>query len=393
MPTTPFDHFDNIKNLLAFREDPFTRMVREMAIQQRQQNLLKLTSSMSQLDSAFTAYSGSQHWAELSAAVQELNAVIHRSGSLSTLQRINRSIESLVFETHRAVIPEPKVLGDFYANVASAIRPVQTLFDHKDAWHNSLVNRMSSIAVPWAMEQHLGVSVVGFARIARLSDLARSSDVFAGSSVEIFDDELGAPVPYSDDVEDREAAAIEAGLNPEVIAFPDRAYPSVLISAGFEFQLENFDTIRSDRGDSSGVFDPHHRTLFDQVQHRLRTVIETELRQLGGERWYRTRVSDDLRRRWEERRQKDQTDRGDSYDLIFYSDFMDLCQIVCQNNNWKEVFQRYFKSKEDFNVSCHRLSPVRNALSHGRPLVRSDQLTLFSEGTRILTALNSGTVT
>ena len=62
--------------------------------------------------------------------------------------------------------------------------------------------------------------------------------------------------------------------------------------------------------------------------------------------------------------------------------------IIIEGKNWNEAFERFFVSKEDFQVSMQRLAPVRNTIGHNWPLVRTDQLILLSEGIRILHALD-----
>ena len=200
---------------------------------------------------------------------------------------------------------------------------------------------------------------------------------------------MGQPAPFDSDVEmeDRETAAMDAGLNPETIAFPVPVYSSVLSSAGFQFRVEAIGGVPSDNGDDSGVFDPQHASLLQQVEHRLRVAVENELQELAGENWHRSRVPGPTGQRWRERKEKDHQERGDSFPLIFYADFTDLSEIMCRRDNWNDAFQRVFVSKEDLKVSLRRLSPVRKAIAHNRPLVRTDQLILFSEACRILTAL------
>lgn len=98
-------------------------------------------------------------------------------------------------------------------------------------------------------------------------------------------------------------------------------------------------------------------------------------------------MENDLRKKWRERKAADHELRGDSFPLLYYADFIELMHIIIEGRNWREAFQRFFVSRDDFQVSMQRLGPVRNAIGHNRPLVRGDQLILFSEGTRILRAL------
>ena len=275
------------------------------------------------------------------------------------------------------------------ASAARAIRPLHDHFAEIDHWHSSIAQRMAALTAPWAMEDYIGVSVAGFARIARLHDLSTGTGPFAPQTGEVFRQELGQPVLFDADQEpdERESAAIDAGLNPEVVAFPASVYPSVLFSAGFEFSIEVIGDVRSDKGDESGVFDPQHASLLGQVEHRLRMTVETELRKLAGENWYRSCVPGPTWQRWRDRKDEDYRRRGDSFRLIFYADFTDFSEIICRKDNWNGAFHRLFVSKTDLQVSLQRLSPIRKAIAHNRPLVRTDQLILFSEACRVLSAL------
>lgn len=394
MTKNPFDD-DGIRTFIAKSESPMMKLARDLENSPtaqvtrmiQQHDLTRLSSAVQQASVAIDAYTKSQQWAELSAAVRGLNAILREPATVSALRRIAEDLKMLALAANHAVLPTAKAMSAFTDSAALAIRPLRAHFKDISEWQSSVSQRMATIAVPWAMEEHLGVSVVGFARISRLHDLAASTEPFGKASVEIFDEELGAPVPYEYDDDNRDAAAIDAGLNPEVVAFPDEAYPPVLFSAGFEFRVERLAPIRSDKGDASGAFDPQHNALWNQVENRLRSLVARELRQFVGEQWDRSRVPGTTRQRWLERRDKDRSERGDSYELIFYADFMDLSEIICRRDNWKDLFQRFFVSKEDFQVSMSRLHPVRKALGHSRPLARADQLILFSEATRILNAL------
>ncbi len=180
---------------------------------------------------------------------------------------------------------------------------------------------------------------------------------------------------------------MDAGFNPELIAFPEAVYPSVLFSAGFELKIGAIGNVPSEKGDNTGVFDPQHGSLLQQVEHRLRKVVETELLKEAGINWYRSRVPGSTRQRWQDRKEEDDRQRGDSFPLIFYADFSDLSDIICRKDNWNDVFHGLFVSKDDLRVSLQRLSPIRKAIAHNRPLVRTDQLILLSEACRILGAL------
>lgn len=333
-------------------------------------------------------YTNSKEWAAVSRAIDNAARYFQNPEFIRSIGLIESNLVRIASVVDQAIIPRANALQAIAANAANAIQPVHEHLMRLD-WQSSLIERMEAVSTPWAMEDHLGVSVVGFARIARLRDASTAAASFDAPTNELFSEELGQPVEFDEDSEpeERDAAAMDAGMNPEVVAFPRPAYPTVLLSAGFELCVETISVVQSENADPSGIFDPQHATLLQQVEHHLRTLVVTELQKLVGEKWLLSRVPGPTKKRWEERKQKDHDVRGDSYPLIFYADFMDLSEVICMKNNWSEAFGHMFVSKQDFQISLQRLSPVRNAISHNRPLVRSDQLILFSEANRILTAL------
>jgi len=385
------------KLMRQLENDPATKPLRQLeessafrAAQTLQQtDIQRLATSLTEAHTSFEAYTKSKHWAEVSSAIAAAHSAIARPETFDALRRIDADLKSLVTAAKHAIMPLAEQLQTFSTAAALAVHPLQEQFKRMEVWQASLADRMAQLQTPWAIEDHLGVSIVGFARIARLYDISSGPAPFHPASEEIFSDELGEPVAFDEgqDGEDREAARIDAGMNAEIVAFPPAAYPHVLFSAGFELRVETVATVRTENGDETGQYDPQHASLLGQIENRLRSLIEAELRKLEGEAWLRRRISGDLRNRWRERKAADRDRRGDSFPLLYYADFMDLADIISQRGNWDEAFQRFFVSKPDFQASMQRLSPIRNTIGHNRPLVRADQITLFAEGFRVLNAL------
>lgn len=394
--------------MLEQSESPAQKLIREMennpvrqAFQQLEQSsairaaealqrtdLQKLATSLVEAQTSFAAYSKSQHWAETSAAIAAVHSAITRPETVDVLRRIDADLKGLVTAAHHAVVPLAEQLQSFSVAAAAAVHPLQERFRQIEAWQTSLTERMVHLQNPWAIEDHLGVSIVGFARIARLHDISSGAMPFDPAGQEVFAEELGEPVAFDEEQspKDRETAQIDAGLNAEVVAFPPDAYPQVLFSAGFELRFEAVAPVRTDGGEV-GQYDPQHAGLLGEIENRLRALIEAELRRIEGEAWLRRRVHGDLRRKWQDRKTAEHDQRGDSFPLLYYADFMELMHIIIEGKNWNEAFERFFVSKQDFQVSMQRLAPVRNIIGHNRPLVRTDQLILLAEGTRILKAL------
>lgn len=376
--------------------DPATRALRDLenspALQVarvlERNDIQRLIDSVTTAHASFEAYTRSQQWAEVSGAIAAAHSLLARPETFDALQRIDADLKHLVTNVQQAVVPLADQLESFSVAAAAAVHPLQDHFQRIEAWQTSLAQRMAQLQNPWAIEDHLGVSIVGFARIARLHDISGGAGPFDPAGQEVFSEELGEPVAFDEDQspEGRETAQIEAGMNAEVVAFPQEAYPQVLFSAGFELRFEAVAPVRTDGGEF-GQYDPQHAGLLGEIENRLRALIETELRRIEGEAWLRRRVHGDLRKKWQDRKAAEHELRGDSFPILYYADFMELMHIICEGKNWKEAFERFFVSKQDFQVSMQRLAPVRNTIGHNRPLVRTDQLILLAEGTRILRAL------
>ena len=387
-----------IRNLIEMAENPVAKLVRQhedlpavrlARMLERYDVSNSLMQAVRQASVSFESHANSPQWPEFSVLIEAAHRARVNSEVFGSLHGITQNLRNSVLADHPAILPDTGVLQVLSASAAHAIQPLHSHFAEPERWPSSVAQRMATLTTPWAMKEHLGVSVVGFSRITRLHDLSTGAEPFDPQTSEIFDVELGQPVSCATDAEpsDRESAAMDAGLNPEIVAFPAEVYPKILLSAGFEFTIDYIKDVHSDRGDGSGMFDPKHAALFQQIEHHLRMTIERKLRTSSGERWYRERVPEQILKRWQERKEGDCRQRGDSFRLIFYADFMDLSDIICRGDNWKDAFHLLFGSKQDIQVSLQRLSPIRNAIAHNRPLVRTDQIILFSEASRILTAL------
>lgn len=392
MNRDPFDKI-TLRRDLGLSKGPAQKIMRQLENATRmleQTDIQRLMTSAAEAKNAFDAYTKSQHWAEVSGAVAQAHSVLARPETAEALRRFDLSLKNLVTAANHAIVPLAEQIHSFSLSAAQAVQPLKGYFERMEAWRTSLADRMAGLQTPWAIEDHLGVSIVGFARIARLHDISSGPAPFHPASGEIFEEELGEPVAFDEGqtAENRETARIDAGLNPELVAFPREAYSGVLYSAGFELYIEAVAPVISENGDETGRFDPKYASLLGLIENHLRKLIESELQKLKGEQWLKRRVHGDVRKKWQERKAKDHDQRGDSYPLLLYADFMDLADIISEGKNWEEVFKRFFGSKPDFQTSMWRLAPVRNAIGHNRPLVRADEITLLSEGNRILNALS-----
>lgn len=162
-----------------------------------------------------------------------------------------------------------------------------------------------------------------------------------------------------------------------------------MITARFKIHLAHMSPPRTESLDNQGVgFDPRHESVFTELELQLRLTVETMMVEVVGPQWIKQRVPGGMRERWEERREKERSAGMLAQDVIHYSHFMELHEVICKRDNWRDVFKTVFRDKDDVTASFRRLLPVRNAIRHSRPLGRADELTLFSEATRLFKAIN-----
>ncbi len=133
--------------------------------------------------------------------------------------------------------------------------------------------------------------------------------------------------------------------------------------------------------------DPVYREWMTSLERCLRSFVPEVLSMVPGEKSWISRVPMKIRNRWIKRQEEDRVARRPVFAPIHYADFMDLAGIICEERNWSEAFASIFVDRADVMVSFRRIRPVRNALSHSRPLDQADVLTLCNEGGRIFAAM------
>ena len=188
--------------------------------------------------------------------------------------------------------------------------------------------------------------------------------------------------------DERDEAANQVGLNPELIAPPCDVNDKDFFLADFKLSIVSVPVPKAiEEADSCATFNPQHWQILNELEQRLRQEVEQHLKKFSGSSWIRRRIPQAVRKRWLERQEEDRAAGRPVYDAIQYADFMDLADIIKRKDNWREIFQSIFGDANDIAVSLRRLHPVRKALAHSRPLGRTDVLTLVSEATRIFRAL------
>ena len=322
-----------------------------------------------------------EHSADAAEALSTIaaTAALARSRQLNRMARVGSAFARTA-EVSRAVAISASIadMGDAYrSTVGSASRacsesitPLQT----RPKQSSRLFQR----------------NAIRFTRLSSLRNIVHTEDPFSKSVAELLGRELGDAntAELSANGNERDEAAMRAGLNPELIAFPLATYNRVLFSAGFTLSFSSVPVPQAlESPDLGASFNPQHWQLLNELEQRLRQEVEHRLEKLVGSRWAKQRVPQSVRKRWMGRQNQDRVDGRTVYSAIQYADFMDLAAVITRRDNWREAFQAIFRDRDDIAMSLRRLHPVRKALAHSRPLGRADVLTLVSEATLIFRAL------
>jgi|GEM_PF-6526674 len=375
---------------------------------QEMEGLTKAAEIAAQLPSSFAGRSALHKEFErmelARRAMQPISSVVDRMEA----DRLSVTAQALALRLPHISLTEIaafKAIGDAHKAMAASFRPTDLVaremaervalltahhqrFADLSAWAGSLELRMEQIDVAWAMRDRLAISGLAFGGLAQFSDTVRFEAPFAEATNEAVVEELGAVIndDPEDTLKDREARYDAAGRNPSLVAFPEPAYDIVVVASGFVLEfppapapqaIENVVGVQP-------IADVHHAAVRD-IENHLRAFIVRHLSTVEP-KWEKQRVPGDMHRKWRERQDVDRALKRAVYPAIYYADLAELGQVIAQNNNWP-VFQPFFETRDGLLVSLSRLTPIRNAIAHGRPLSQTDVLNIVAEGARIMRAV------
>lgn len=142
--------------------------------------------------------------------------------------------------------------------------------------------------------------------------------------------------------------------------------------------------------------DEHEEAAFERTnkahdwlqrfETQVRRFIDQRMRASFGENWPRHRLPNGMYERWIEKRRK-AGDRGHAAPLVAFADFTDYLLIIEKRDNWQEVFKAFFGRPEAVRESFQRLYPIRLDTMHARLITADDELYLYVEVRRIVSAI------
>jgi len=338
-------------------------------------------ASLSKVDSAIASLS------KVDSAIASLSRV---DSAIASLSKVDSAIASLS-KVDRAIASLSK-MQEPYSGAA--------LFNVHGMSANITLRRLHS---PWIDQTDLTRSVSAMAELSAIGHALHTALPFDLTFADMLRADLGdwrkvkaLPKRIFEDPIARLAFYEERGFNTALTEFSTTTFDEVLVVTRIKPQIEPEDGIEeSDRPTSPSVDDilvapASNVTAYGYLftfERQVRLLIATELEALDGPEWFKKRVHSDTLRRWEEKRATDQKRGAPDHPLIEYADFTDYLPIIEQKNNWKEAFERVFEHKPSLQESFRRLYPLRLSAMHARTLFHADQMYVYVEVHRLLTAM------
>lgn len=188
---------------------------------------------------------------------------------------------------------------------------------------------------------------------------------------------------------EREAVYTASGRNATLVAFPSRAYPTILVAAGWvsDFEPPPPPMLATGAPCDTAFHDPADGVTITAVEAHLRHFVDRMLTLKAGADWVRTLVPRDRSDAWRQRQEASVTKGNPALAPIYYADFQDLLDIIGRKDLWRDVFSAVFGPKPLFEATMTRLHAIRLELAHSRPLTNTARLRLEVEANAVFTAL------
>jgi len=326
-----------------------------------------------------------------SALIEAAQNAVAKPAIYEAVEAAQRRAADMQRLVDRAVLPHQSSILEMAEKAAKVTAPFESSLLQNIEWCSRLERQMKAVQSPWMSSQHGALSIEGFAVVSRLNTVIRHGNPYGDPEREIIDADLGDPIDVDDeaDSDERDEAHVEAGMNPSMLAISPAGVGDVLIQTGFVLKAKYAPIPQTVDGSIPGhTFHPGHGALITSVEQNLRALIQREMLAAYGEDWVTTQVHSDVTDGWVRRREEAIEDGETPLDLIQYSNFMELKDIVIRKQHWNQIFGAIFIKKDHFATSMERLHPIRRPLAHSRPIGIGQQFHLISEAGLVLSALN-----
>lgn len=308
---------------------------------------------------------------------------------------VNKFDQLMRDQENRFVLPERTAIESLAALANKT--DIATLLGNYESQTQNLSRAMEAMHSPWLDVEDRARSVSGFAELQGIGQAIRDFSAFDGRLADALRSDLGdwrdtinwPPAIFSDSLARTEFYK-ERGLNSSLTDIPARAFDESLSLAGLRSNLppvNEYESAVDDEEKGITRTNAAHDRLFRFEMH-LRRFIDKSMTATFGSDWVKQRVPGEILMKWREKKQRDRDSVQEvDHPLIDYADFSDYAPIIMRADNWRDVFAPIFKRKESVNEAFQRIYPIRICTMHARIITQDDQLYLYVETKRLLTAI------
>ena len=325
---------------------------------------------------------------------------LRSSGFLDLAARFSRDMTQLskiLAAEQRFELPTVKNLDLLLAKYPIVIE--QDFIDRYMLQVSEVASSMRSMQHAWLNTANQIQSLGAFATIHGMGSLLRTLPAFDTRLVEALRIDLGDwreaidwPEGIDTDPIIRSSLYIQQGINPELTTFPHTAFDEIITSAGLRgpevAEAEGYGLAdEHDEMEQEAAFERTNNAhdMLQRFESQLRSYIDKRMSSIFGSKWIKQRIPGEMKREWLTKQRSDSDER--IWPLIAYADFTDYVTIITRNDNWQELFAPAFQNKSSVQESFRRLYPIRLATMHARPITHDDELFLYVEVKRILSAI------
>ena len=200
------------------------------------------------------------------------------------------------------------------------------------------------------------------------------------------------PTTITTDLTARSKFYIDLGFKPYLTDYPEPAFREIVNTAGIRIKpprlVEEYGppVPRSEDTEEEEAYtrtNMAHDWLF-RLETQIRKFIDNLMSKAFGTEWPKHRLPNNMYKEWLRKQEQVRDVGSDTKTLFAYADFSDYERIICRKDNWREVFEPYFKRQENVRETFQRLHPIRMDTMHARPITQDDELLLYTETRRLI---------
>ena len=328
-------------------------------------------------------------------------AGVFEHGSLLFAGELEQARRAMADFAGRFRLPEitetARLLAEFRAS------PVSEALTRYAEQTSSITSAIESMRTPWLDIQESMRSMGGFAALQGIGHALKGMPAFghdlaAALRVDLGDwrDTITWPREMFTDLGVRADFYVGLGFDPALTDFPAPAFEQSLHIADLRREPPPLVKLygspvpaADDDEEEEGLVRTNmaHAWLF-RLETQVRRFIDEQMTKAFGPGWPKHRLPNRLYDKWQEKKRSALQNGGREWALISYADFTDYAPVICRRDNWI-VFAPFFGRPESVRESFQRLHPVRLDTMHSRPITQDDELLLYVETRRLVTAMTT----